>query len=258
MTIETILEQYSRRATCRQFSDRPVSPELIDRLLEAAAHAPTTGNMQLYSVVVSTASGDLERLAPLHSNQPAAAGCRAMLTFCVDFNRFKKWCEAGRADYGFDNFHSFLVGVIDTTIFAQQFVTLAEAAGLGTCYLGTATYSAAAIAEALGLPRRVVPVITIATGYPADGVELRPSDRLPVGAIRHAGQYNDYSPSDIARIYGPKEALPENLEFVRVNGKESLAQVYTDLRYTRADNERLSCLYAEFIDPEFGVEIREK
>ena len=235
-----------------------VAPELIDNLLAAASHAPTTGNMQLYSVVVTSSPGELELLAPLHFNQPAATGCRVMLTFCVDFNRFRKWCEAGRADYGFDNFHSFLVGVIDTTIFAQQFVTLAEAAGLGTCYLGTATYSAPAIAEVLGLPRRVVPVITIAAGYPAEDSDLKPSDRLSVDAIRHIGKYSDYTPEDIARVYGPKEALDENKEFVRLNGKETLAQVYTDIRYTRADNERLSRLFADFIAPEFDVAIREK
>ena len=45
---------------------------------------------------------------------------------------------------------------------------------------------------------------------------------------------------DIDTYYYEKEHLPENEHFVRINHKETLAQVYTDIRYTRNDNEALS------------------
>ena len=66
------------------------------------------------------------------------------------------------------------------------------------------------------------------------------SDRLPLDSFVHGETYHDYSPEDIGRYYGPKEALEENREFVRINNKETLAQVFTDIRYTKKDNEAMS------------------
>lgn len=37
-----------------------------------------------------------------------------------------------------------------------------------------------------------------------------------------------------------KEQLPENRHFVEINHKQTLAQVFTDIRYTKKDNEALS------------------
>ena len=37
-----------------------------------------------------------------------------------------------------------------------------------------------------------------------------------------------------------KEELPQNRQFVAINHKETLAQVFTDIRYTKKDNEALS------------------
>ena len=36
-------------------------------------------------------------------------------------------------------------------------------------------------------------------------------------------------------FYAEKEALEENKEFVRINNVETLAQVFTDIRYTRSE-----------------------
>ena len=66
------------------------------------------------------------------------------------------------------------------------------------------------------------------------------TDRLPLQSIIHSETYTDYTPQLIDEYYAEKEALPENEEFVRVNNKETLAQVFTDLRYTKKDNEAMS------------------
>ena len=56
----------------------------------------------------------------------------------------------------------------------------------------------------------------------------------------HEETYCDSTPERINRFYAEKEALEENREFVRLNGKQTLAQVFTDCRYTRRDNEAMS------------------
>lgn len=246
MTPLSNIEFFLSRRTVRNFSDRPVDDSMLTEMIEAAAHAPNTGNMQLYSVIATTSEEGRRRLAPAHFSQPASTGAPLLLTFCADFNRFEKWCRSGDAIPGYDNFQSFIWAVIDTAIFAQQFSTVAEMNGLGCCYLGTTTYNAPQIAEALSLPDRVVPVVTLTVGYPSGDAPV--SDRLPVGSILHHERYSDYSDAQIGNAYRFKESLPESVRFVEENGKKSLAQVFTDVRYTRESNEYFSKLYADFIE----------
>ena len=239
------MELLRNRRTIRRYSNEPVSNELLNELLEVAFRAPTTGGMQLYSVVVTRDDEMKRRLAPTHFNQPTVTGAAVVLTFCADFNRFVKWCEASNALPGYDNFISFNTAMIDTLLVAQQFNTAAEACGLGCCYLGTTTYNAPQIAEILNLPARVVPVTTLTVGFP-DGMPEQ-VERLPIEACIHHEQYQDYSPERIKQLYAEKEALPINRKFVEENGKESLAQVFTDVRYTRKDNEHFSKVWRDFI-----------
>jgi Nitroreductase len=236
---------FTHRRTIRQYTSKQVTDEQLAAMLEAASHAPTTGNMQLYSVIVTRSEEQKKALAPTHFNQPTVTGASAVLTFCADFNRFVKWCEASDAKPGYDNFQSFMTAVLDTVIFAQQFCTIAEMQGLGVCYLGTTTYNAPDIARILDLPKRVVPVTTLTVGYPAsEGVV---SDRLPIGAIIHDEKYVDYTPDRITEIYAEKEARKDSRQFVAENNKKTLAQVFTDVRYTKEANEHFSKVYRDLI-----------
>lgn len=239
------LDLMRNRRTVRKYSDKIVSEELLAELFEVAFRAPTTGGMQLYSVVVTRDSEMKQRLAPTHFNQPTVTSAPVVLTFCADFNRFVKWCEASSAQPGYDNYISFTTAMIDALLAAQQFNTAAEAKGLGCCYLGTTTYNAPQIAEILNLPRLVVPVTTLTVGFPVDMPEQ--VERLPIEAVIHQEQYKDYTADEVRRLYAEKEALPVNRRFVEENGKESLAQVFTDVRYTKKDNEYFSRIWADFI-----------
>ena len=239
------MDSIKNRRSIRKYSDKDIEASLLNEIIAEAMQTPTMGNMQLYSVVVSRSKEIKEQLAPAHFNQPMVTGAPVVLTFCADFNRFTKWCEQRNADAGYDNFLSFMNAVQDTLLFAQTVTVLAEAAGLGTCYLGTTVYMPEAISKVLNLPKLVVPVATITVGYPAE--DAKKSDRLPVEAIMHNETYHDYSAEQIDQIYSAKEALEENKEFVRINKKENLAQVFTDCRYTRKDNEALSKTLWDFV-----------
>lgn len=236
---------FKNRRTIRQYKAEPIPSDKLYNMLSDAAHAPTTGNMQLYSVVVTEELEMKQKLSPAHFNQPSVMSAAAILTFCADFNRFIKWCEARKAQPGFDNFQAWVWAVEDTMIFAQQFVTIAEMNGFGTCYLGTTTYNAPQISEILELPKYVVPITTVTVGYPAtEGVI---SDRLPIDAIVHKEKYSDYNRNRIDSIFSEKEAREDSAKFISENGKETLAQVFTDVRYPKKDNEYFSKIYKDFI-----------
>lgn len=161
-----------------------------------------------------------------------------VLTFCADFNRFSEWCRLRKAEPGYANFISFLNAATDALLVTQNFCTLAEEAGLGICYLGTTIYNPDQIIEALHLPKQVIPVATITVGYP-DECPQQP-DRLPLRGVIHEETYHDYTPEMIDDIFSYKESLPENQHFVEINHTETLAQIFTDIRYKKSDNELMS------------------
>lgn len=231
------------RRSIRKYSDRDVSDELLNSLLSSAMRTQTMGNLQLYSVVV-TRSGEMKRrLAPAHFNQPMVTEAPVVLTFCADTRRMTAWADNRRATPGYDNLLSYQNAATDALLFCQTFCCLAEEAGLGCCFLGTTVYMPQMIIDVLELPRLVVPVATITLGWPGEQPPL--TDRLPLDAVLHRETYADYTPESIDRFYAAKEALPENREFVRVNGKQTLAQVFTDCRYTKKDNEAMSATLLE-------------
>ena len=232
------MKTINSRRTIRKYSRKDVSEGLLKTLLEQAEHTPTMGNLQLYSVVITRKAEWKRRLAPAHFNQPMVEGAPVVLTFCADFRRTTLWAENRKATPGYDNFLSFLNAATDALLYCQTFCNLAEEEGLGTCFLGTTLYNSGDIVEALQLPRLVMPVATITLGWP-DEHPARP-DRLPIDGIIHDETYDDYTPARINAFYTFKEQLEENRHFVEINHKETLAQVFTDLRYTKHDNESMS------------------
>lgn len=232
------MESMKNRRTIRQYTTQDIPDTLLNELLEVATRASNTGNMQLYSVVITRDQAKKEQLAPAHFNQPMITKAPVVLTFCADANRFVKWAEQRNAVAGFDNLQTFIAATIDSMLFAQSFCDAAEAQGLGICYLGTTAYNADRIIETLSLPHLVVPVVTVTVGYP-DGVPQQ-VERLPLQAVIHKETYTDYTPASIDRLYAEKEALEVNRQFVAENNKETLAQVFTDVRYTKANNEHFS------------------
>ena len=241
------MKYFNNRTTIRNYSSKIIDNELLNDMLEAAAHAPTTGGMQLYSVIVTENEEMKQRLMPCHFNQPMVAQAPVVLTFCADFNRFVKWCQRRNAEPGFDNLQSLMSAILDVTIFAQQFNTIAEMQGLGCCYIGTTTYNAQEIAEVLHLPRLVVPIVTLTVGYPDESVRPVTTERLPLHGIVHHETYQDYTAHDIDEIYAEKESLPVNQGFVKENNKQTLAQVFTDVRYPKAVNEEFAKRLYDYI-----------
>ena len=115
----------------------------------------------------------------------------------------------------------------DALLVTQNFCTIAEDKGLGTCFLGTTIYNPHQIIEILNLPELVIPVATITVGYP-DESPAQP-DRLPIKGIIHQEKYHDYTPEEIEDIL-----LIRNLflkpSFVEINHTEIPCPDFTDIQ----------------------------
>lgn len=240
--IETIL----KHRTIRNYKKEMVPEDILEKILISGSRASNTGNMQVYSMVVTTKSELKSKLWEAHFKQNMVNQAPVIITFCADFNRFNKWCQQRKAIPGYDNFLSFYTASIDALLAAQNVAIAAESYNLGVCYLGTTTYMSKQIVEILDLPKYVVPVTTLVVGYPAEEPPL--TDRLPLEGVVHYEKYKDYSEADINKIYEEKENLESTKELLKENNKETLAQIFTDNRYTKKDNITFSKLYLETID----------
>lgn len=229
----------------RKYKDKQIKEVVLNQILEAASRASTTGNMQVYSIVVTKDQKIKDQLWEAHFKQDMVKLAPVVLTFCADFNRFNKWCEQRKAVPGYDNFLSFYTASIDALLASQNAALAAEENGLGICYLGTTTYMSQKIIEVLDLPQHVVPVTTLVIGYPDEEPEL--TGRLPMRAIVHNEKYQEYSDSEIDEIYKERESSEETKKLLEVNAKETLAQIFTDNRYTKKDNETFTKLFLEVI-----------
>lgn len=232
--MKSISDILLQRKSIRKYSSRPLEDNLLHDILEKGCRASTTGNMQVYSIIITRDEDMKKSLLPLHFNQEMVTEAPVLLTFCADFNRFNKWCRQNDAVPGYDNFLSFFTAAADALLVAQTVCVAAESEGLGICYLGTTTYMADKIIEVLELPTGVVPVTAITLGWPDEDPEQ--VDRLPLESVIHSEVYRDYSEQDIKVFYREKEEREDSRIFIEENNKSTLAQVFTDVRYKKDDN----------------------
>ena len=241
-----MLDTIFNHKSIRKYKSTPITEKDLHEILEAGTRASTSGNMQVYSIIVTRDEEMKKKLAPTHFNQPMATQAPVVLTFCADVNRFIKWCEARNAEPGYDNFLWFTNGVIDAMLVAQNCSIAAEDKGMGICYLGTTTYTADKIIEILELPKGVIPITTVVLGYPDENPGL--TDRLPLEGVVHYETYKDYSKEDIDKIYAEKESLESTKALLKENQKETLAHVFTDNRYKKADNIHFSKVFLKVLE----------
>ncbi len=238
-----IAEILSHRSI-RKYRPDPIPAEIMDEVLLAGTRASNTGNMQLYSMVVTTMPAIKEALLPLHFGQRMVVEAPAVITFCADVRRFSLWCRQRGAEPAYDNFLWFVNAMTDAVLASQNVALQAEALGLGVCFLGTTVYMADEIAETLELPEGVIPVTTLVAGYPAD--PLPPlTDRLPPEAVIHREKYADYTPQAIDGLWKERESSEQTAELLEANGLPNLARIFTERRYKAQDNLTFSRKYFE-------------
>jgi len=248
-TLKTLLEH----RTIRSYKSQKIEDAVLEQILFAATRGSTTGNMQPYSIIVTKDEAMKAKIAPLHFNQKPVLEAPVILTFCADFNRFNKWCAYREAATDcYSNMQSFMWAAIDAVIATQNACIAAESFGLGICYIGTVTYNAKELGEIYQLPKNVVPIACITLGYPAENPPL--TDRLPLEAVIHNEVYQDYSQEDINRLYAEKENSDLTKKLLIENNLPNLAQIFTQKRYTKKDNEHFAKRFVEYLGEQGFIE----
>jgi len=184
-TIEVLLN----RVSVRKFSDRPVDEAHVEAILRAAFRAPTSSNIQSYSVVVVRDREILKQLQPITGGQPHVAVAPVFLAFCVDLTRIEEAMRLNGHDFDDNNFEVGLVSAVDAALVGMSAYLAADSLGIKGVMIGAVRNDAAATARILQLPRRVYCLFGMCLGWPAETPPQKP--RMPYEAMVHYERFGN-------------------------------------------------------------------
>lgn len=203
----------------RHFLRDALPTHTLETLVAAAQSAPTSSNLQTWSVIAVESQERREQLANLVGPQKHLAVAPLVLVWLADLSRIERLGQAqGRDPVGLHYLDTFLMGVIDAALAAQNAVVAAEAMGLGTVYVGGMRNQPEAVAQVLGTPPNVFPVFGLVVGHPDPARPAAVKPRLPQSAVLHREQYQ--VPADLHQEIGDYNA---NLRaFMRTHGMKEV------------------------------------
>lgn len=185
----------------RAFSPAALPEGVLEAAVAAAQSASTSCNMQAWSVVAVQDGQKRARIAELAGEQAFIAQAPLFLAWVADLSRLEQVGRAhDRALPGLDMLDTFVTGVIDTALAAQNAAAALESYGLGIVYVGAVRNQPEAIAAELGLPPRALAVCGMSVGYPDRNHPTRIRPRLPQHVVLHRERYDAQppAPADIA------------------------------------------------------------
>jgi FMN reductase (NADPH) len=188
-TSHNIQELLRNHTSIRKYKEEEIPEKTLKNLIITAQHAASSSFVQAYSVIRIQDPKKIDEIATLSNNEPQMKSAPVVLLFCADIKRLEHACRMNGVDIKHDNVENFIVSVVDTALFAQNFVVAAEAQGYGICYIGGVRNNPEKISEIVGLPDKVFPVFGMTVGVPDENQYVKP--RLPVEAVLHENTYNE-------------------------------------------------------------------
>ena len=152
-----VSEAIEQRRSVRQFQNRPVPNELLVSLCKAGLCAPSARNGQPWEMIVVRQRELLKQLSAIRKPWHALVTAGAAIVIC---GREEKYLQQ------------------DCAAAAENILLLAQAMGLGACWLGLYPNRDAqeAVQTLLQLPEDIMAVMIIAIGYPDDPVQRAPRE----------------------------------------------------------------------------------
>jgi nitroreductase/FMN reductase [NAD(P)H] len=195
-----------RRVT-RRYRDDDVPEALLDTLLGAAQSAPAKSDLQQYSVVVMRDRARIKQIADWIGTMDWIATAPVFLVWCGDMRRGQRLCAMHEMPHANNNLDTFLNTAVDCALAMGQFITAADAVGLGTCPISYVRSHIERVTPLLGLPGGVYPVAGLTVGWP---VFRRPlAMRLPPSVVVHRERYDDSVLETEVQDYDARRAARE-------------------------------------------------
>lgn len=185
----TVAQMLGHR-TQRRYRPDPVPESVLGIVLAAALSAPSKSDLQQVAIVLVK---DREKQTTIGSwipDMPWIAQAPLFMVFCGDHRRMRRVAELRHRPFPNDTLDMFMNAAVDTGLVLQNFITAAEALGLGCCPISVVRNHVEKLAELLELPPGVFPVAGLCVGYPSQPGWI--SMRLPPSITVHTDRYDDH------------------------------------------------------------------
>lgn len=242
------LRTMAARGSCRAFTDRPVSRDLLRLIAAVALSSPTKSDLQQRDIVLVTdpsvrAGFNAIVGADWMDKAPAFA------VICGNNRRHRQIHEWHGIPFTNDHLDAFFNAAVDAGIALEAMVCAAEAVGLGTCPISAIRNACDEVSRLLALPDHVFPIAGLALGWPARDPAV--AMRLPLHATVHENRFDDTTVRD--DVAGYDAARSAHRPFARQRNPE---------RFGTVENYGWSHDKArQYADPQradFGAHIRAK
>lgn len=164
----------NNRVSVRKFKSDEVPEDLVDQVLQAAFRAPTSSNIQSYSVIIVHDPITRERLAEVTGNQRHVVDAPVFLAFCADLTRIEQAMARHGHTIVSNNMEIGLVSSIDASLVGMSAYLAAESVGLKGVMIGAVRNDAVATAKILGLPPQVYCVFGMCLGWADEAPPQKP------------------------------------------------------------------------------------
>jgi FMN reductase [NAD(P)H] len=189
LTMNETLKLMAAHASVRKYKDQDIPSEILNQIITAARQAPTSSNLQAYSIIIVKDKNKKEKLAGYCGNQVWIKNCPVFLAICPDLHRLDRVCQY--RDYQIQDkyIELLLVAAVDAALVAQNILLGAQSLGLGGVMIGAIRNNPAPVCELLNLPVKVFPLVGICLGYPDTKPMIKP--RFQPELVIHHEQYDD-------------------------------------------------------------------
>jgi nitroreductase len=196
-----VLDLLLSHRSIRAFSDRPLPEGTIPTLVAAAQSAPTSSNLQTWSVVTVQDAARRQRLHDLAGRQKFILQAPLLMLWMADLSRLDRLGAARGTDMpALETIEMFMVAALDAAFAAQNALVALESLGLGGVYIGQMRQNPEAVAKELNLPPNVVALFGLSVGWPDPNVVTEVKPRLPQSVVLHTEQYS---------AEGEQEGIPQ-------------------------------------------------
>jgi nitroreductase len=197
-------EVVRRRRMVRTYTDEPVDPAVVTRMLENAIRSPSAGFSQGWAFLLLDEPEDLARFWTATTPEPSSGstpspwleGMRrapvvvvALACKSAYLDRYaepdKGWTDRDETRWPVPYWH------VDTGMASLLMLLTAVDEGLGACFFGIPTERVGVFRDAFGVPEDHMPVGAITVGHPAPD-RRSPSlrrGRRPLSEVVHRGHW---------------------------------------------------------------------
>jgi len=183
------LARIAEHRSLRRYRPDPVSADLLRLLCACALSAPTKSDLQQADIIHVADPAKRQRVVAHLTEMPWILDAPVFLVFCGNNRRIRQIGQWRGKPFANEHLDHFMNAAVDAGIVMTNFISAAEAAGLGTCPISAIRNAIDTVSSELELPEGVFPIAGLCVGYPAAAGHISP--RLSLDVTVHTDHYDE-------------------------------------------------------------------